>query len=69
MGAVRRCPRCTSEDVLPILYGLPSPEPTEESIRKVRGRVVLGGSVAFPDSPDHACRNCGYRWREDEASA
>ena len=66
MDDVKRCPRCNSEDVVPILYGLPGPEMTEESIR---GRVVLGGCIVFPDTPDHTCRNCGHDWREDEAGS
>ena len=60
----RMCPRCNSEDVLPIIYGLPGPELTEASIR---GKVALGGCVVFPDAPDYTCNNRGHEWREAEA--
>ena len=55
------CPRCGSGDVLPIMYGMPGPEMTEESLA---GRVALGGCVVFPDAPDRLCQNCGHDWRE-----
>jgi len=57
------CPRCHSDKVLPILYGMPGPEMTQESIA---GRVALGGCVIFPDFPDRLCNNCGHDWREEE---
>jgi hypothetical protein len=56
------CPRCGSGDVLPIVYGMPGPEMTEEI---QAGTVVLGGCVLFPDAPDRLCRNCRHRWLED----
>ncbi len=58
------CPRCGSEDILPIVYGMPGPSLTEESLA---GRVVLGGCLLVPDAPDRACRDCRRRWRADEA--
>ncbi len=57
------CPRCGSQAVLPIVYGYPGPELTEESIA---GEVALGGCMVGPDSPDRLCRNCSYRWLELE---
>ncbi len=64
MEDVKTCPRCDSQNVVPILYGMPGPEMFEESRR---GEVALGGCVVFPDAPDHTCRNCGHDWREEEA--
>ncbi len=58
-----RCPRCHSDEVLPIVYGLPGPELTEASLA---GRVALGGCVLFPDAPDRLCRSCRHRWRDLE---
>jgi ribosomal protein S27AE len=63
MEDARRCPRCHSDEVLPIAYGLPSPEMIEES---TAGRVKLGGSVIWPESPDWHCARCGYEWRVEE---
>ena len=44
-----KCPRCHSDEVLPIAYGLPGPEFVEES---AAGRVALGGYMAWPEAPD-----------------
>ena len=64
MDDVRRmCPRCNSDKVLPILYGLPSDEMVEAS---VRGKIALGGCAVFPGNPDYTCNNCGHEWREDD---
>jgi hypothetical protein len=30
------------------------------------GRVKLGGSVIWPESPDWHCARCGYEWRVEE---
>ena len=46
MEDARRCPRCHSDEVLPIAYGLPSPEMVEESMA---GRVKLAGCMVWPD--------------------
>jgi hypothetical protein len=60
----RRCPRCSSDEVLRVVYGLPSEEMIEESIA---GRVLLGGCVVWPEAPDWQCVVCGHEWRGDEA--
>ena len=39
------CPRCGSEDVVPILYGMPTEEAVEAS---VRGEIALGGAWSGP---------------------
>ncbi len=63
METTTTCPGCGSEDVLPIVYGMPGPSLTEESLA---GRVALGGCVLFPDAPDRLCRDCHHQWRVDE---
>jgi hypothetical protein len=55
----KRCPRCGSAELVPIVYGLPSRE-TFEAARE--GRVALGGCMIHPDSPDHTCDSCGHEW-------
>jgi len=60
-SSARRCPRCHSDEVLPVAYGLPSPEMVEESIA---GRVLLGGSTVWPEAPDWQCVVCGHEWRK-----
>jgi hypothetical protein len=66
MEDVTRCPRCHSDEVLPIAYGVPTPKMVEES--KV-GRMTLGGRVAWPGAPDWRCVVCGHEWRDDEAES
>ena len=61
MDDAKTCPRCGSEQTVPLIYGMPTDEAAEEARR---GEVALGGCVVFPDAPDHTCRNCGYEWRE-----
>jgi hypothetical protein len=50
------CPACGATDVVPIVYGYPSPELTAESLR---GEVVLGGCLVGEESPEYECRACG----------
>jgi hypothetical protein len=59
-----KCPRCHSDEVLPIAYDLPGPELVEES---AAGRVALGGREIWPEAPDWRCVKCGHDWREEEA--
>ena len=61
MEASTTCPRCSSQDVLPIVYGMPGSELVEQSIA---GRVALGGCVIFPESPDWRCVQCGHDWSD-----
>jgi hypothetical protein len=56
----KRCPRCGSADVVPIVYGEPSREMFEDARE---GRIALGGCLVSVDSPDHLCDSCGHVWR------
>jgi hypothetical protein len=58
------CLRCHSDEVVPIIYGVPGPELFEESRA---GRVALGVSVVWPEAPEWRCAACGYEWRDEEA--
>ena len=54
----RRCPRCKSDNVARIQWGLPAF--TEELERGLEsGRVILGGCCISPDSPELHCNDCG----------
>src|ERR671912_1268322 len=48
MDAPRRCPRCSSDEVIRILHGTPSPDLLEEARA---GRVALGAVMCF--GPKH----------------
>jgi hypothetical protein len=49
------CPRCGSDRVVPVVYGLPDPELFEAADQ---GRVILGGCDPL-NAPTHACVRCG----------
>jgi len=61
---VKRCPRCHSDEVIPVAYGVPTPKLVEEAMA---GRVAIGGRVAGPEAPDWRCVVCDHEWRDDEA--
>ncbi len=56
------CPECGTDQVVPMVFGLPGPELAEEA---QRGEVELGGCSITGDDPEWACRECGHRWRAD----
>ena len=64
MEDVKRCPRCHSDEVIPVAYGVPTPKLVEEAMA---GRVALGGRVAWPEAPDWRCVVCDHEWCDDEA--
>jgi len=54
------CPACSSTSLLPIAYGMPTPELIEAA---ARGEVILGGCVIDRAVLDAvACRHCGFVW-------
>ena len=55
-----KCPKCNSEKVIPIVYGLPSYDLGE---KELRGEVMLGGCLVSLESPKWYCKNCGNKWR------
>lgn len=54
-----RCPRCGGAELVPIVYGLPSPELGE---RARRGEVALGGCCVGDSSPEFRCTLCDHEW-------
>ena len=66
MEDVKRCPRCHSDEVIPIVYGVPTPKMVEESWE---GWMALGGRVAWPGAPDWRCVVWGHEWCADEAGS
>ncbi len=61
---IKKCPRCKSEDVVEIIYGMP----TEELLKEIekKGNYWLGGCCISPDNPDYHCKNCDYEWENSE---
>jgi len=55
-----KCPKCKSTRVIPIVYGLPTPEAEEE---EKKGLIRLGGCIVSKEFPKWHCKNCGYEWK------
>jgi hypothetical protein len=51
------CPECSSERMIPVVYGLPTPELFQ---RAASGEVALGGCVVFGNDPGWRCSDCGH---------
>ncbi|HOC77510.1 MAG TPA: hypothetical protein PLO36_02945 [Methanofastidiosum sp.] len=54
-----KCPKCGSDQTIPILYGLPISGEAEK-----RGEVILGGCLLVNGSPIWHCKKCHNRWGE-----
>lgn len=54
-----KCPKCGSQNVIEIMYGLPSAEAGESA---ARGEIKLGGCCRTNHDPSHYCKNCNYRF-------
>lgn len=61
-----KCPKCDSENVAPIYYGI---QPDNNEIRELidNNKIIYGGSIMLDDQPheDYGCQECGYRWSLD----
>jgi predicted RNA-binding Zn-ribbon protein involved in translation (DUF1610 family) len=55
----RQCPSCGSHEVVPILYGLLTPE-AEEDVKA--GKVALGGCIVSGRDPAWRCKECRHEW-------
>jgi hypothetical protein len=61
-----QCPRCGSEKVASILYGLPIFD--EELKRRLNAQeVILGGCIISGNDPLWHCVECYHRWGKREA--
>jgi hypothetical protein len=61
-GGPGPCPRCSSADILAILYGFGGGymHPVGRRIRETRkGRAVFGGCVTTGNDPRRCCMACG----------
>jgi len=54
-----RCPKCGSDELIQISYGLPTTKAVE---RANKGEIILGGCVVSEDSPLWCCNKCKYRF-------
>ena len=52
------CPKCNSENTVPIVYGFIDIMPDEED----KGDYEVGGCVVTGNDPDYSCKDCGHNW-------
>ncbi|PIQ95863.1 MAG: hypothetical protein COV67_12545 [Nitrospinae bacterium CG11_big_fil_rev_8_21_14_0_20_56_8] len=50
------CPRCRSEELIPILYGYPESPALDKALR---GEIELGGCLVSEGNPTWKCKACG----------
>jgi hypothetical protein len=55
----RKCPSCKSEQVIPIVYGMPAMELVRQA---EKGLVELGGCCVDANNPNWKCKACGKEW-------
>ena len=65
MGCI--CPKCKSNNVIPIMYGYPAPEAMEEA---EKGNLKLGGCMIYDidggGMADRYCEDCENEWCVDD---
>ena len=59
----KQCPKCGSENAIPIVYGLPGAELFKQA---EAGKVKLGGCCVEDDSPEYYCNDCDHEWNKEE---
>lgn len=57
-----KCPKCKSEKVAPIVYGIPADDMLNEI---VAGTVIFGGEGHDGGQPDYGCLACDHRWSKE----
>jgi hypothetical protein len=62
----KKCPKCKSDQVVPILYGLVKDHDTWEQSK--RGELILGGVKVGPHLPTHFCKACHHKFLDKEAA-
>ena len=55
------CPKCGSENVLPLVYGMPAPEASKAA---QRGEIALGGCVIDETYRRWQCAQCGSSFND-----
>lgn len=55
----KKCPFCSSKDIIKILYGMPTYETFEAA---ERGKIFLGGCCISANKPKWHCKACGHEF-------
>jgi len=61
---IQKCPKCSSVDVIPIIYGMPGGKMQKDYME---GKIKLGGcSVEIGGKQSNRyCRECQFEWNKD----
>jgi hypothetical protein len=51
------CPQCGSQELIPIVYGMPG---SDRMAAAERNEIALGGCVVSDHDPTHRCSSCGH---------
>jgi len=51
----RKYPKCNSNNLIPIIYGMPGIDLVE---KENKGEIKFGGCIVMPDSPKWYCEDC-----------
>lgn len=57
------CPKCGSDKVAPIVYGLPTYATMQ---RAEQGEFFLGGCMVCDGQSDYKCKTCEYDWSHEQ---
>ena len=60
----QKCPSCNSNNVVTIVYGMPSSELEEQA---QRGEIILGGCVVTENDPELYCKDCGREFHKERS--
>ena len=62
-GVYMKCPKCGSEEIIPIVYGYPTKELFDQS---KKGEVIIGGCCIVGEVPNRHCKNCGEEFSVED---
>ena len=62
---VKKCPDCSSLDVIPIMYGMPNDKMQQDYSE---GKIKLGGCsiIIGENQANRYCNACEFKWNKDD---
>ena len=62
---LKKCPDCSSTDIIPIMYGMPGNKMQKDHME---GKVKLGGCGIRMDEKqaDRHCNACKFEWNKED---
>lgn len=62
---LRKCPKCGSNNVAEILYGMPDFNDYKMQADLKAGKIVCGGCCISGNDPEYRCNECGCEFGKD----